>query len=106
MARASIHPGVGRAIVAQARMNEKYYPAFYVARRVGMSYRLVGKLTSSLHVITGGNDNRINLGLSIKFASKNQKVIGYSRKVERGWEFSEKTIAILTEYKVGHNAYC
>jgi 5'-3' exoribonuclease 1 len=43
---------------------------------------------------------KINLGLSVKFEAKAQKVLGYSRKVSQHWEFSEKTVDLIKEYKV------
>jgi hypothetical protein len=42
-----------------------------------------------------------NLGLSIKFEAKGLKVIDYSRKAGRYWEFSEKAVDLIREYKVG-----
>lgn len=41
-----------------------------------------------------------NLGLSIKFEAKSLKVIDYSRKNARYWEFSEKAVDLIREYKV------
>lgn len=43
---------------------------------------------------------KINLGLSVKFEAKAQKVIGYSRKTDRYWEFSQTAVALIKEYKV------
>ena len=42
----------------------------------------------------------VNLGLSIKFEAKGLKVIGYSRKANRHWEFSQLTVDLIKEYKV------
>jgi 5'-3' exoribonuclease 1 len=41
-----------------------------------------------------------NLGLSIKFEVKSLKVIDYSRKAGRYWEFSEKAVDLIRAYKV------
>jgi 5'-3' exoribonuclease 1 len=41
-----------------------------------------------------------NLGLSIKFEAKSLKVVDYSRKNARYWEFSEKAVDLIREYKV------
>ena len=46
---------------------------------------------------------KINLGLSLKFEAKGMKVVDYSRKSGRNWEFSEKAIDLLREYKVLYN---
>jgi len=43
---------------------------------------------------------KVNLGLSVKFEGKAQKVIDYSRKTDRYWEFSQTTVDLIKEYKV------
>ena len=50
--------------------------------------------------IDGDHSRKVNLGLSVKFEAKAQKVIDYSRKADRYWEFSQTTVALMKEYKV------
>lgn len=50
--------------------------------------------------VDGDRSGKINLGLSVKFEGKAQKVIDYSRKTDRYWEFSQTTVALIKEYKV------
>lgn len=59
----------------------------------------LSKITSSL-MIHGSTDQKVNAGLNLKFEAKGQKVLGYTRKSEGGWEYSEKAIALISEYKV------
>ncbi|GET01384.1 exonuclease Kem1, putative [Rhizophagus clarus] len=88
----------------------RYSPSYSVAKRLNISGLTLSKLTASLHVICKSNSNeqkstdqRINLGLNLKFEAKKQKVLGYTRKTKTkdkdGWEYSEKAIQILAEYK-------
>ena len=49
-------------------------------------------------VITSDHQ-KTNLGLSLKFEAKSLKVIDYSRKEGRYWEYSEKAVDLLREYK-------
>lgn len=65
---------------------------------VGISGRALGKITSSFMVITSDNQ-KTNLGLSLKFEAKSLKVIDYSRKEGRNWDYSEKAVELLREYK-------
>lgn len=65
---------------------------------LGVSSRALSKITSSFMVVCS-DGNKSNLGLSIKFEAKGLKVIEYSRKNDRYWEFSEKAIQLLHEYK-------
>jgi hypothetical protein len=44
--------------------------------------------------------HKTNLGLSLKFEAKALKVIDFSRKNGRHWEFSEKAVDLIAEYKV------
>jgi len=50
--------------------------------------------------VDGDRSRNVNLGLSIKFEAKARKVIDYSRKTDRYWEFSQTTVALIKEYKV------
>ena len=82
------------------RKEDRYYPSFETAKRVGLSGKALSKITSSLMVV---DEDRVktNLGLSLKFESKALKVIDYSRKnTTRFWEFSDKAIDLIREYKV------
>ena len=58
----------------------------------------IAKITSSFMVITSDGQKN-NLGLSLKFEAKALKVIDYSRKDGRHWEFSEKAVELIREYK-------
>lgn len=66
---------------------------------LGLSSHALSKITSSFMVLTS-DGSKHNLGLSLKFEAKGLKVIGYSRKTDRFWEFSDKAVDILREYKV------
>jgi hypothetical protein len=63
-----------------------------------MTGRAMSRITSSFLVITN-NNQKVNLGLNIKFEAKSLKVVGYSRKNDRYWEYSQKTIDLLKEYQ-------
>ncbi|KAG0217461.1 5'-3' exoribonuclease 1 [Mortierella sp. NVP41] len=92
-------PTFGHEIVKEALSGAVYQPSFVVNKKVGISALILSKLTSSLHVVYRSTDRRINLGLNLKFEGKKQKVLGYTRKTDSGWEFSQKAIALLQEYK-------
>ncbi|KAL5525520.1 hypothetical protein ACEPAG_6856 [Sanghuangporus baumii] len=86
-----------KSIVAN-RLDLKYYPSYKVAEKVGISGHALSKVTASFMVVTS-DGQKTNLGLSLKFEAKSLKVIGYSRKNGRFWEFSEKAIELIQEYK-------
>lgn len=66
---------------------------------VGISGRALGKITSSFMVLTS-DEQKTNLGLSLKFEAKALKVVDYSKKDGRTWDYSEKAIQLIREYKV------
>lgn len=44
-----------------------------------------------------------NLGLSLKFEAKALKVVNYSRKEGRNWEYSQLAVDLIKEYRVCFN---
>lgn len=74
-----------------------YTPAFAVAQMLGLNSLVLSKIASSFIVETPSS-SRINLGLNLKFESKKQKVLGYTQKSDKGWEYSNKAIELLTTY--------
>jgi hypothetical protein len=87
-------------VLIRDQAGERYYPSFEVAKIVGLSPKAVSKLTSRVVAVGGDRSVKINLGLSVKFEGKAQKVLDYSRKTDRYWEFSQATVALIKEYKV------
>lgn len=88
----------GRVIVAQADRLAPYTPSFAVAKMLGLNPLVLSKITSAFQVIV--DDNKVNVGLNLKFETKGLKVLGYSRKAASGWEFSQKAIQLLQQYMV------
>lgn len=75
----------------------QYYPSFQVTKQLRMSALTLAKLTSSLMVSLG--EQKVNIGLNLKFEAKSQKVLGYTQRNESGWEYSDKAIQLIREYK-------
>ncbi|KAG5645098.1 hypothetical protein DXG03_006912 [Asterophora parasitica] len=84
--------------IVSSRQSSHYYPSFRAADVVGISGRALSKIASSFMVISSDN-TKTNLGLSLKFEAKALKVIDYSRKDGRHWEFSEKAVELIRDYK-------
>lgn len=84
--------------IVDSRVSSHYSPSFKAAPAIGMSPRALSKITSSFMVLTSDHQKN-NLGLSIKFEAKSLRVIDYSRKAGRYWEFSEKAVDLIYEYK-------
>jgi 5'-3' exonuclease len=87
-----------RQIVKQSEKERPYLPSYAVAALVNLKPLPLSKIMSSFTVVVNG-DTRLNLGLSLKFEARRQKVLGYSRRVPEGWQFSDKAVALVQEYK-------
>ena len=85
-------------IVRQVERTIPYFPAFRVASQLQMNPLALSKITSSFNVIS--SELRLNLGLNLKFEAKQQKVLGYSRKGQSGWEYSPKAIDLISQYMI------
>ncbi|KAG6827914.1 hypothetical protein H0H92_009983 [Tricholoma furcatifolium] len=85
--------------IVQKRASGRYLPSFKAADMVGISSRALSKITSSFMVVTSDNQ-KTNLGLSLKFEVKALKVVDYTRKDGRHWEYSEKAIELIHDYKL------
>ena len=81
------------------RVTAAYYPSHHVANTLAMSGKALSRITSSFMVLTE-DGQKVNLGLSLKFEAKGQKVLEYSRKDGLKWEFSDKAIELIREYRV------
>ena len=93
-------------LLVRDQPGEKYYPLPEVAKISGLSPKVVSKLTSRVIAVDVDRSGKVNLGLSVKFEAKAQKVIDYSRKTYRSWEFSQATVDLIREYKVTDAKYC
>lgn len=77
-----------------------YHPSFQVAEMLAISKRALSRVTSSFMVLVP-DDQKVNLGLSIKFEGKSLKVHNYSSKNGNVWQFSDLAIDLIRDYKVG-----
>lgn len=85
--------------IVQTRPGERYLPSPVVGRGLGISGLALSKIASSV-LVELMDGSKVNIGLSIKYEAKGQKVMGYSRKNDRGWEYSQKAYTLLQEYLV------
>ena len=90
-------PDFAHRIIQNAQRGDHYLPSYMVAKQLELHPLTLSKITSSYFVQTIGS-LRVNLGLNLKFEGKKQKVLGYSRKSQTGWEFSQAAVLLIVEY--------
>lgn len=86
----------GRAITADAERHSPYTPSYAVAKALGLNPLVLSRITSRFEVLL--DEGKVNLGLNLKFEAKKLKVLGYSRRSQNGWEFSQKAIDLIRQY--------
>ena len=91
-------PDFASQIISRAEKAHPYTPSFAVAKSLGLNPLTLSKLTASFSIDLYGT--RVNLGLNLKFEAKKLKVLGYSRRGDNGWEFSEKAIDLVRQYMI------
>jgi len=91
-------PEFGKERVRQAERLCPYMPSYAIARSLRLNPLVLAKITSSFSVDVDGQ--RVNLGLNLKFEARKQKVLGYSRRGESGWEFSQKAVELISQYMI------
>lgn len=92
-------PNIGKRRQSIEAKQISYVPSFDVGKKLGINPLLLSKITSQ-YMIQDGN-KKINIGLELKFQSKRQKVLGYTRQLANGkfWEFSPLAINLVQTYK-------
>ncbi|KAK0563399.1 exonuclease II Exo2 [Tilletia horrida] len=90
------HENIAISRMVSSGVSERYVPSYQVSKQLGISALALSKITSSLKMSLGASN--ANVGLNLKFESKGEKVLGYSRRSATGWEFSEKAIQLIREY--------
>ncbi|KAE8150189.1 XRN 5'-3' exonuclease N-terminus-domain-containing protein [Aspergillus avenaceus] len=88
----------GRERAKNAERLCPYMPSYAIARSLQLNPLVLAKITSSFSVDVEGQ--RVNLGLNLKFEARKQKVLGYSRRGNSGWEFSPKAVELLQQYMI------
>ena len=97
--QSTAEPNIGKKRLAVENKEINYYPSFEVSKTLRMSSYLLSRITSQFMVKDGRQS--INIGLELKFESKRQKVLGYTRKLANGkfWEFSPLAVNLINKYK-------
>ncbi|CDF90186.1 ZYBA0S06-02674g1_1 [Zygosaccharomyces bailii CLIB 213] len=76
----------------------KYYPSFIVAKKLQLHPLFLSRITSRF-MVTDQQGKNINVGITVKFEGRHQKVLGYARRNYRGWEYSNLTVDLINEYR-------
>lgn len=76
----------------------KYFPSFIVSKRLQLHPLFLSKITSRFMIADQAGKN-INVGITVKFEARHQKVLGYARRNSKGWEYSNLAIDLINQYR-------
>jgi 5'-3' exoribonuclease 1 len=88
------------SFVKQIISGQQYIPSFVLAKQLKIPNLVLSRVTSSMTVNCMRMKKSWNLGLEMKFEGKQLKVLGYTRKGERGWEFSYAAKDLIVAFMV------
>lgn len=91
-------PTIGAIKASAEHRDFKYFPSFEVARNLHLQPLFLSKITSSF-IIENEKGQRVYVGLDLKFDSRREKVLGYTKKGERTWEYSILAINLIQQYR-------
>lgn len=91
-------PKIGKVRARIDQSSVRYYPSYIIAKRLQIHPLFLSKLTSKF-LITDTNNRQTNVGLMIKFEARHEKVLGYSRRNVKGWEYSDMAMSLIMEYR-------
>lgn len=82
--------------LVQNRTEDDYVPSNKLASSLKISSLALARLTSSFIILW--REQKVHVGLNLKFEAKGRKVLGYTRRGPYGWEYSERAVGLITEY--------
>ncbi|KAH3901638.1 chromatin-binding exonuclease XRN1 SCDLUD_001404 [Saccharomycodes ludwigii] len=90
-------PTIGHDCAELDKKNIHYLPSFVVAKELNVSPLFLSKIASEFRVMYKGRPR--DFGLSLKFESRQQKVLGYAKRYPRGWGYSNLAVNLILTYK-------
>lgn len=86
----------GRFIAEKDRSNLYYQPSFKIAKILHISTLFLSKITAKMVVLA--DNKKFDIGLNIRNEGKRLKVLGYSQRNLKGWNYSELAIKLIRQY--------
>lgn len=95
--QSELEPSIGKKRLSIERTEIRYLPSFEAARVLKISPLFLSKVAGSF--LLKDKNSKLNVGLDIKFEVRRLKVLGYTRKGPKVWEYSPLAIQLLKDYR-------
>ncbi|KAL3861178.1 hypothetical protein ACJMK2_007243 [Sinanodonta woodiana] len=92
------------ASVRDNRMHheQRYSHGYLLAQKLGVSSHFVSRVTGTIYVHPGtpedSNDQKINIGLNLKFTKRGEEVPGFTKLCDGQWLYSDKAMDTIDNY--------
>lgn len=89
-------PPIGSRL-AQKEFNEtRFLPSYVASKQLGIDPLFLSKITSKFFVTV--NKQKSNIGLEMKLDAQRQRIIGYTRRGVKVWEFTPRALDLIRNY--------
>lgn len=95
--QSTLEPNIGKKRLDIENREIRYLSSYEVAKQLRVNGLFLSKITGS-YMLRDKAGRRINVGLDMKFDSRRLKVLGYTRKSGRFWEYSPLAVQLVRDY--------
>ncbi|XP_055541135.1 5'-3' exoribonuclease 1 isoform X2 [Wyeomyia smithii] len=104
-------PNLTKVIDVNDRVKNHYLNTQDAASMIGISLNLLNRLSSTILIMPGSRRSvqadergKMNIGLQLRMHTQNEETVGYTKKTNKTWMYSEKAIQLIKDYyeKVPH----
>lgn len=93
-----LEPNIGKKRLEIENREIRYLTSYETAKVLKVNGLFLSKITGS-YMVRDKSGGRLNVGLDIKFDARRLKVLGYTRKNGRFWEYSPLAIQLIKDYR-------
>ncbi|CUM65023.1 uncharacterized protein PRCAT00002642001 [Priceomyces carsonii] len=91
-------PNIGKQRYEMEKKEIKYYPSYEVAKTLRLHPLFLSKISSGF-MVEDNKGRKVNVGLELKFEGRREKVLGFTKRNVKGWEFSPLAIKLIEDYR-------
>ncbi|XP_032239667.2 5'-3' exoribonuclease 1 isoform X2 [Nematostella vectensis] len=98
-------PNIASIAKQREDLSVGYLPSHVVAQKMGISSSLLGKITAKFFIEQGSREKskgqgnkKIDIGLNLKLTKQNKELLGYTRRTQNGWMFTQAARNVITQY--------
>lgn len=96
--QSQLEPTIGKKRVEMEAQEIRYLTSYDAAKVLKINGLFLSKITGA-YMLKDKKGGRTNVGLEIKFDARRLKVLGYTKKNGRFWEYSPLAIELIKEYR-------